>query len=84
MSYPHTSDTEAYMDTLHPKTDQHHRLTTYSNACWGSQLGNAVQEGIQLPLFKFRSMIGAIVMHSGGPVSWKADQQDRNRTSLSL
>ncbi len=81
MSYPHASDTEAYTDTLPPKTDQHHRLTTYSDACWGSQLGNAVREGIQLPLFKFRSMSGAIVMCSGGPISWKADRQDR--TSLS-
>jgi hypothetical protein len=82
MSYPHASDTEAYTDALPPKTDQHHRLTTYSDACWESQLGNAVREGIQLPLFKFRSMSAAIVMCSGGPISWKADQQDR--TSLSL
>jgi hypothetical protein len=82
MSYPHASDTEAYTDALPPKTDQHNHLTTYSDACWGSQLGNAVREGIQLPLFKFRSMSRAIVMHSGGPISWKADQQDR--TSLSL
>jgi hypothetical protein len=35
MSYPHASDTEAYTDALFPKTDQHHRLTTYSDACWG-------------------------------------------------
>jgi hypothetical protein len=81
MSYPHASDTEAYTDALPPKTDQHHRLTTYSDACWGSQLSNVVWEGIQLPLFKFRSMSGAIVMRSSGPISWKADQQDR--TSLS-
>jgi hypothetical protein len=81
MSYPHASDTEAYMDALPPKTDQHHRLTTYSDACWGSQLGNAVQECIQLPLFKFRSMSGAIVMCHGGPISWKADQQDRTLLS---
>ncbi len=81
MSYPHASDTEAYMDALPPKTDQHHHLTTYSDACWGSQLGNTVQEGIQLPLFKFRSMSRAIVMRSGGPISWAADQQDRNLLS---
>jgi hypothetical protein len=81
MSYPHASDAEAYTDALPPKTDQHHRLTTYSDACWGSQLGNAVREGIQPPLFKFRSMIGAIVMRSGGPISWKADRQDRTPLS---
>jgi hypothetical protein len=52
MSYPHSSDTEAYNNAIPPKNAAHHRLTTYSDACWGSQLGNAVQEGVQLPLFK--------------------------------
>jgi hypothetical protein len=81
MFYPHASDTEAYSDAIPPKHHQHHHLTTYSNACWASQLGNAVWEGIQSPLFKFQSMSGAIVMHSGGPISWTAEQQER--TSLS-
>jgi hypothetical protein len=76
MSYPHSSDTEAYHDALPPKKDGHHRLTTYSDACWGSQLGNAVQEGIQLPLFKFRSMSGAIIFWSGGPITWKGERQE--------
>jgi hypothetical protein len=53
MSFPASSDTEAYTDAIPPSTAQHHRLTTYSDACWGSQLGNAVREGVQLPLFKF-------------------------------
>jgi hypothetical protein len=82
MLYPHASDIGAYTDALPPTPDQHHLLTTYSNACWGSQLSNAVQEGIQLPLFKFRSMSRAIVMRSRGPISWKAEQQEW--TSLSL
>jgi hypothetical protein len=69
MLYLHASDTEAYVDALPPKPHQHHHLTTYSNICWGSQLSNAIQEGIQLPLFKFRTMSGAIVMHSEGPIS---------------
>jgi hypothetical protein len=81
MSFPPPSDTEAYTNTIPPSKDQHHRLTTYSNACWGSQLGNAIWEGIQLPLFKFRSMSGTIIMRSGGPIAWKANQQDC--TSLS-
>jgi hypothetical protein len=59
MHFPHFSDTEAYTDALPPKPTHHHRLTTYSNACWGSQIGNAVRDGIQLLLFKFRSMSGA-------------------------
>jgi hypothetical protein len=53
MLYPHASDTEAYSNAIAPKHQQHHHLTTYSDACWGSQLGNAIREGIQLPLFKF-------------------------------
>ena len=81
MSFPPSSDTESYSDALPPSPSQHHRLSTYSDACWGSQLGNAVREGIQLPLFKFRSMSGAVIMRSGGPIAWKADRQER--TSLS-
>ncbi len=46
MHFPYLSDTEAYHNTIPPKDGQHHRLTTHSNACWGSQLRNAVHEGI--------------------------------------
>ncbi len=81
MSFPPPSDTEAYTDAIPPSKDQHHCLTMYSDACWGSQLGHAIREGLHLPLFKFCSMSGAIVMHSGGPTAWKADRQER--TSLS-
>ena len=81
MSFPHSSDTEAYTDALPPSPDSHHRLTTYSDACWGSQIGNAIREGIQLPLFKFRSMSSAIIFRSGGPITWKTERQER--TSLS-
>jgi hypothetical protein len=82
MFYPHAYNIEAYSDAISPKHHQHCRLTTYSDACWGSQLGNAVREGIQMPLFKFQIMSGAVIMRSGGPISWKAEQQER--TSLSL
>ena len=81
MSFPDSSDTEAYTDALPPRPDSHHRLTTYSDACWGSQIGNAIRDGIQLPLFKFRSMSGAIIFRSGGPITWKTERQER--TSLS-
>jgi hypothetical protein len=80
MSFPPSTNTEAYTDALPPQPHQYHCLMTYSDRCWGSQLGNAVCEGIQLPLLKFRSMSGAIVMRSGGPICWKANQQER--TSL--
>ncbi len=75
------SNTEAYGDALPPKPSHHHLLTTYSDACWSSQLGYAVQAGIQLTLFKFRSMSGAIIFRSGGSLTWKTEQQER--TSLS-
>ncbi len=75
-SFPASSDTDAYTDAIPSSKDQHHCLTMYSDACWGSQLGNAIREGIQLPLFKFRSMSGAIVMQSGGPLAWKTDRQE--------
>jgi hypothetical protein len=81
MHFPHSSNTEAYTDALPPKPNHYHCLTTYSNVCWGSQFGNAIRERIQLPLFKFRSMSGAIVFQSSGPITWKTERQDR--TSLS-
>jgi hypothetical protein len=81
MLFPASSDTEAYTDAIPPSKDQHHHLTTYSDASWGSQLGNGVRKGIQLPLFKFCSMSGTIVMQSGGPLTWKNDRQERTALS---
>jgi hypothetical protein len=68
MSFPHKSDTEAYADAIPPRLSNHHCLITYSDACWGSQIGNAIREGIYLPLLKFCCMSGAILFHSGGPL----------------
>jgi hypothetical protein len=81
MSYPHSSDTKAYHNAIPPKKDGHHCLTTYSDACWGSQLRNAVREGVQLPLFKFRSMSGTIIFCSGGPITWKGERQEQTALS---
>ena len=69
MTFPHSSDTKAYNNALPPRPKHHHRLTTYINACWGSQIGNAIREGLQLLLFKFCSMSGSIIFHSGGPIT---------------
>ena len=71
----------AATNALPPCPKHHHHLTTYSDSCWGSQIGNAIRDGIQLPLFKFCSMSGAIIFRSGGPITWKAERQER--TSLS-
>jgi hypothetical protein len=74
MLFPHCSNTKAYVNAVPPKPGSYHRLTTYSDACWGLQIGKAIQAGIQLPLFKFRSMSGAILFClGGGPITWKAD-----------
>ncbi len=36
-----------------------------------------MREGVQLPLFKFRSMSGAIIFRSGDPITWKGERQER-------
>jgi hypothetical protein len=59
-------DVEAYTDTKPPSPSHPYPLTTYSNACWGSQLGSAVCDGTLLPLFKCRSMSGGIIFCQGG------------------
>jgi hypothetical protein len=81
MSFPHSSNTEAYNDALPPKLGIHHHLTTYSDVCWGSQIGNAIHEGIQILLIEFCSMSGAILFRSGSPCTCKADQQERTLLS---
>ena len=81
LHFPDSSDSEVYEDAMPPKQNRLHHLTTYSDANWGSQIGNAVRDGTMLPLFKFRSMSGAIVFRAGGPIAWKSVRQER--TSLS-
>ena len=79
--YPHLTDVEAYQDATPPKPHDSSALTSYSNACWGSQIGNAVAGGTLLPLFKFPSISGGIVFKNGGPLEWLGECQDW--TSLS-
>jgi hypothetical protein len=79
--HPSPTDGEAYEDTIPPSPSTSPTFLAYSNACWGSQIGNAVAEGILLPLFKFQSMNSGIIFLNGGPISWIGERQDR--TSLS-
>eukprot|EP00956_Cyclotella_meneghiniana_P016782 scaffold26800_cov39-Cyclotella_meneghiniana.AAC.1 len=74
-------DKEAYTDATPPSPGDVQRLTSFSDACWGGQFGNAVLDGTPLELFKFRSISGYVICRSGGPISWKSIRQ--NRTSLS-
>ncbi len=78
--YPHSTDVKAYQDATPPKSHDSSTLSSYSDACWGSQIGNAVAEGTLLPLFKFRSMSSGIVFKNGSPLGWLSECQDR--TSL--
>ena len=70
--FPDSSDVEAYTDAKPPSPSHQSPLTTYSDACWGSQIGLAVCDGTLLPLFKIRSMSGGIVFCQGGPIGWTA------------
>ena len=79
--FPPSTDAEAYDDAIPPKLGSSNTISAYSDACWGSQLGNSVADGTLLPLFKFRSMNDGIVFKNGGPLGWLGERQER--TSLS-
>ena len=59
--FPPSSDVEAYTDAIPPSREKGAPLSSYSDACWGSQIGSTVPDGTFLPLFKFRSMSGGVV-----------------------
>jgi hypothetical protein len=83
-SYIHFSpstDVEAYTAALPPTLTNSSTLSSYSDVCWGLQIGNVVADGTLLPLFIFRSMTGEIIFWTGGPVGWLGECQDH--TSLS-
>ena len=67
--FPSHHDKEAYTDATPPSPGDVHRLTSFSDACWGGQFGNAVPDGTPLELFKFRSISGYVICRSGGPIS---------------
>jgi hypothetical protein len=79
--FPPLTDVEAYTNALPLTLTNSSTLSSYGDACWGSQIGYAVADGTLLPLFKFRSMTGGIIFQTGGPVGWLGERQDR--TSLS-
>jgi len=79
--FPHHHDREAYDDATPPSPGECHQLTAYSDACWGSQIGNSVPEGTPLELFKFRSLSGYLICRSGGPIAWKSIRQQRTSQS---
>jgi hypothetical protein len=66
--YPPSMDLEAYQGATPPQSHDSSTLTSHSNACWGLQIGSAIANGTLLPLFKFRSMSGGIVIKNGSPL----------------
>ncbi len=79
--FPDSLDVEAYTDAKPPSPSHSSPLTSYSNVCWGSQIGLAISDSTLLPLFKCHSMSGGIIFCQGGPIAWIAVHQER--TSLS-
>ncbi len=61
--FPDSANIKAYSDAKPPPSATYAPLTTYSDACWGSQIGLAIRDGTLLPLFKFWSMSGGIIFH---------------------
>jgi hypothetical protein len=59
--FPTSTDNKVYNDAIPPKPVNSSTLLAYSDACWGSQIGSAVNDGTLLPLLKFRSMNGGII-----------------------
>ena len=79
--FPHHHDKEAYTDATPPSPSEVMQLTSFTDACWGGQFGNALPEGTPIELFKFRSLSGYVICRSGGPVAWRALRQDRTALS---
>ncbi len=50
--FPDSSNVEAYMDAKPPSPSHSSPLTSYSDACWGSQIGSAVRDGTLPPFFQ--------------------------------
>lgn len=75
--YPFPHDAEAYHDASTVPHDKPHLLSVYTDANFGSQLGNSVPDGTEVEMFKFRSISGYLIMRCGGPIAWRAARQDR-------
>ena len=48
--FPMASDAKSYDNMVTPSPSNPHQLSTYSDICWGPQIGNVVKDGISLPL----------------------------------
>jgi hypothetical protein len=78
--YPPAHDREAYVDAI-PSSPTSAALQGFCYANWGIQIGDAVPDGEEIELFKYRSMGGFLIMRCGGPIAWKAVRQERKSRS---
>ena len=79
--FPHHHDQEAYSDATPPAPSECHQLSAFCDANWGSQMGNVVEDGTPVELFKLRSLSGFLICRTGGPIAWRSIRQ--KHTSLS-
>ena len=79
LHFPPSHDREAYSDaTPLPPTIG---MQGFCDANWGSQMGDAIKDGEEVKMFKYRSVSGYLIMRCGGPIAWKAFRQDRTSRS---
>ncbi len=60
---PPSMDVKAYNDATPPKPTNSSTLSSYSNTCWGLQIGSTVADGTLIPLIK-KSEAWAVVLCS--------------------
>ncbi len=82
LHFPFHHDVEAYKnDAIPPTAAEQSELTAYSDACWGSQLGNTSSMGNEIEMFKLCSMPGYMVIRPGGPITWSSVRQEHTSRS---
>ena len=54
--FPKSNNAETYSNATPPLASEKHEITSYSDACWGNQVGNTVPDGTELDLFTYISM----------------------------
>ena len=56
-------------------------LQGFCDANWGSQIGSAVDDRVEIEMFKYRSMSGFLIMSCDGLIAWKAVRQQHTSRS---
>ena len=67
---PPSTDVAPYTNAIPPTPVTSSTLSSYSDVCWGLQIGSTVAGSTLLQLFKFCNMGGGIVFRNDGPLGW--------------